>query len=137
MITAVDTSVLLDVFVADQHYGPPSRDALRQALSEGAVVACDIVWAETAAAFPDEAAAALALDELGVEFSPMARSDALSAGRSWRKYRQGGGRRDRVIADFLIAAHAGAHADRFLTRDRGFYRRHFPELTILDPSRGQ
>jgi predicted nucleic acid-binding protein len=42
--------------------------------------------------------------------------------------------RERVIADFLVAAHASVHADRLLTRDRGFYRSRFRTLRILDPS---
>lgn len=37
------------------------------------------------------------------------------------------------LADFLIAAHALRHADRFLGRDRGFYQRCFPNLVMLDP----
>lgn len=40
-----------------------------------------------------------------------------------------------MIADFLIAAHARAHADQLLTRDRGFARSHFGDLRIVDPSR--
>ena len=39
-----------------------------------------------------------------------------------------------MLADFLIAAHALSKADRLVTRDRGFYRTHFSELSILDPS---
>lgn len=42
--------------------------------------------------------------------------------------------RERVVADFLVGAHAMLHADRLLTRDRGFYRKHFARLEILDPS---
>lgn len=34
----------------------------------------------------------------------------------------------------LIGAHALTAADRLLTRNRGFYRAHFTDLEILDPS---
>lgn len=47
----------------------------------------------------------------------------------WRmRYRLAGERRTRIVADFLIRAHALAAADRFLTRDRGFYASYFAEL---------
>ena len=133
MITAVDTSVLLDVFGADSQFGPKSRDTVRRCLAEGVVVACEVVWAEVSAAFPDERSASGALELLGVRFDPMGSGEAAAAGRAWHEYRQRGGGRDRVVADFLIAAHAAGRADRLLTRDRGFYRRYFGSLAILDP----
>ena len=40
MITAVDTSVLIDVFGADPRFGLPSANALRVCLKEGAMTAC-------------------------------------------------------------------------------------------------
>ena len=49
MITAVDTSVLIDIFAADQRFGAASANALRVCLNEGTVVESDVVWSETRA----------------------------------------------------------------------------------------
>lgn len=134
MITAVDTNVLIDVFGADPSFGERSRSAIRSALLEGGLVACDIVWAEVAAAFPAPADVSAAMDRLGVRFAPLDEDVSVEAGAAWRSYRRSGGSRTRILADFLIGAHAGAHADRLLSRDRGFYRKHFERLQVLDPS---
>ena len=135
MITAVDSSVLIDIFTADADDGPRSGMAFRRALAEGAVVACDIVVAEVASYFADTSHGSSALRALDVSYHPLSEEAALRAGQAWHAYRSRGGRRQRVIADFLIGAHALSHADRLLTRDRGFYRTYFSELIILDPSR--
>jgi predicted nucleic acid-binding protein len=134
VITAVDTSVLLDIFGADKKFGRGSAEALRACLSQGSVIACDVVWAETAASFPASEAAATAMSLLRVDFSPTDAAVSLIVGEAWRAYTRAGGTRERVIADFLIGAHAAARADRLLTRDRGFYRRYFKGLQVVDPS---
>ncbi|MBI5507921.1 MAG: type II toxin-antitoxin system VapC family toxin [Deltaproteobacteria bacterium] len=135
MITAVDTNVLLDVFLADKSHGARSAAALRTCLGEGRLVVADAVWAEVCSVFPDSAKATAAMDELGLFYEPLDKTAATRAGNLWRKYRQAGGSRSRMVADFLVGAHALEHADRLLSRDRGFYRRYFKGLTVLDPSR--
>ena len=135
MITAVDTNVLLDVFLADPTFGMPSRRALRAAIQDGALIASDVVWAETVASFSSEDEAAQMLDRLRVRLVPSNLASASVAGTTWRAYRRAGGRRKRMIADFLVGAHASVHADRLLTRDRDFYGSRFRDLKILDPSR--
>jgi hypothetical protein len=61
--------VLIDVFGADPEFGERSREALRDCIGQGGLVACDVVWAELTAAFPDGAAAEAAMKRLGVTFS--------------------------------------------------------------------
>ena len=135
MITAVDTSVMLDIFLDDARFGSMSANALRRCLNEGSLVASEIVWAETAAAFPDQGLFQLTMKELGVKFSPMSEPAALQSAVAWAQYRKQGGDRQRMISDFLIGAHAKAQCDRLLTRDRGFFRDYFARLTVLDPTR--
>lgn len=136
MRSALDSSVLLDVFGADPAFGVRSREALRRAYDAGALVACDIVWAEVRAHFSTVQAFHNAMNELGAQFDPLKPDAAEAAGRLWReRHRAGGlGSRDRVVADFLVGAHALLQADALITRDRGFYRRYFSELKLVDPS---
>ena len=129
MITAVDTSVLLDVFLADGRYGEQSKGQLRAAYDSGAIIICDIVYAELVPAFRDRAVLDRALRELNATTSPVDTAIAYEAGVRWMRYRQAGGPRKRIISDFLIGAHAVAVAQTFLTRDRGFFSTYFPELT--------
>ena len=128
MITAVDTNVLLDVFLADAQHGPRSAQWLRSAYDSGAILVCDVVYAELVPAFGDRAALDDVLRAIGGEPSPIDTDIAFEAGVRWRRYRRAGGPRNRILTDFLIGAHAVAKADAFLSRDRGFYASYFPEL---------
>jgi predicted nucleic acid-binding protein len=131
MITAVDTNVLIDVFGNDAEFGRASAERLRDCLRTGTLIACDVVWSETRAVFPDEQTFLAVMGTLGVRFSPVNETAATRAGNAWRNYRKAGGKRTRIMADFIIGAHALCQADRFLTRDRGYYRSHFSGLKLV------
>jgi predicted nucleic acid-binding protein len=48
-----------------------------------------------------------------------------------RRRRSKGGHPRRLLADFIIGAHALHHADRLFTLDATRYRRDFPELRLI------
>jgi predicted nucleic acid-binding protein len=133
VITAIDTNVPLNILGGDQKFGPLSAAALRRCIADGAVVACEVVWAETATFFGKEGQYLKTMETLGIAFDPINQGAAIKAGSAWRHYCKNGGKRLRVAADFLIGAHAASECNRLLTRDRGFYRSYFKGLKVLDP----
>ena len=133
MITAVDTNVLLDVFLPDKIFSEESAKWLKLAYNEGALLISDIVYAELVPQFWKRSLLEETLSTLNITVSPGNADIAFLAGEKWTMYRRSGGKRERIITEFLIGAHAHAimMAERFITRDRGFYRSYFPDLKLL------
>jgi predicted nucleic acid-binding protein len=133
VITALDSSVLLDVLVDAPQFAARSEAALRTIAAEGALVVGECVLAEIRPALT-----ASQLDEFlgdwSIGFVPSSRTSSILAGEMYARYLQ---RRrttpGRVVADFLIGAHAMSHADRLLARDRGYYRDYFKGLNLIEP----
>ena len=135
MRTAVDSSVLFDVLLPDPDFGSASAQLLRESIDTGVMVACDVVWAEVRASFAGDVLFLDAMDKLGVQFDAISGKSAQTAGALWRQYRsRKDSKRDHLIPDFLVGSHALHQSDVLLCRDRGFYRRYFSKLRILDPS---
>lgn len=72
--------------------------------------------------------------ETGIRWSPSAPETLFKAGHLWKqtglKRPHGPSSQRRLLADFLIGAHALLQAERLLTRDKGFYRSAFSELRL-------
>ncbi len=134
MLTAVDSSVLLDVVTDSPPHADSSERALRRAAGEGGLVICECVLAEIRPAFANLQTIERFLTDWQLRFIPSSRESALLAGELFAAYLERGGRESRVIADFLIGAHAKLHADRLLARNRGYLRDYFSRLKLLVPA---
>jgi predicted nucleic acid-binding protein len=133
MITAIDTNILLDVLVPNEDFYEASVRALQDAAGEGSLVISDIVYAELCIHFEAQRECDAFLESNEIRVQALVREAHFFASRAWRTYRQQGGKRTRILADFLIGAHAQKQATRLLSRDRGFYRGLFPSLDLREP----
>ncbi|MBK7060973.1 MAG: type II toxin-antitoxin system VapC family toxin [Rubrivivax sp.] len=130
---AVDSSVLLDVLTDDPVFASASADAIGVALAAGDVVVCDAVVAEVQTMLDTRDTAMEPLATFGIRFLATSEQAAVRAGHMQRRFRDRGGRRERVVADFLIGAHALLQCDALITRDASFYRDYFKGLKVIVP----
>ncbi|MFZ4778474.1 MAG: type II toxin-antitoxin system VapC family toxin [Terrimicrobiaceae bacterium] len=130
MKTAIDSSVILSIYKAEPS-GILWLEKLIALRRSSRLVACDVVIAETRPALPSDEVHRLQLEKLGVQFLPISFETACRAGQIQQAYRAAGGRRDRMIADFLVGAHALLQAGQLATDDDGFMRKYFEPLKLV------
>ncbi|MDO8281878.1 MAG: type II toxin-antitoxin system VapC family toxin [Thermodesulfovibrionia bacterium] len=156
MITAVDTNILFDILIPGESHSASSKRLLDKHLASGKLILCEVVFAELAARFPSEQELKLFLAETGMRLVPSNEKSLHLAGTRWAKYAQRSKRnqfscsecgktftmhcphckamvtrRQIVLSDFLIGAHALEQADCLLSRDLGIYKSNFTDLKVI------
>lgn len=132
-MVAIDSSVLLELLTGEGD-ADTAELALREALSRGPVVVCDVVIAEVCSSLQDGDRAMQAFEEMGIAYSTVEEKSAVRAGEMQRRYRSRGGGRQRVGADFIVGAHALLQCNGLITRDAGFFRDYFKGLKVIVPT---
>jgi predicted nucleic acid-binding protein len=138
MTTAIDTNVIVALWDRDPAISHGAQEALDAALGRGSLVLSAPVFAELIAA-PGRNESFLntfCLDTgISVEFD-LEEAIWRLAGRAFqayasrrRKQRDQGPRR--ILADFLIGAHASHRGYRLLTLDGHLYKTAFSALTLI------
>lgn len=133
MRTAIDTSVLLAVWEKEPGY-ESWENALSEAAEEGSLHICPVVFAEMSPGCPSPSQLLKQLEALTISYDDISAEAAHLAGCIHWRYRKEGGPRTHLVPDFLIAAHAQVQCDRLAAIDRGYLRRYFPRLKLLQSS---
>ncbi|MDA8083863.1 MAG: type II toxin-antitoxin system VapC family toxin [Nitrospiraceae bacterium] len=156
MITAIDTNILFDILIPGESHSESSKKLLDRHLANGKLILCEVVFAELAARFPSEQELKLFLAETSMRLVPSNEKSLHIAGMRWAEYaRKSKGnqfscsvcgksfsmhcphckalvtKRQIVLSDFLIGAHALEHADCLLSRDLGIYKNNFRDLKVI------
>ena len=156
MITAVDTNILLDILIPGESHAESSKKLLDNHLASGKLILCEVVFAELAARFPSGQELKLFLAETGMRLVPSSEKSLHIAGMRWAEYARRSKRnqfscsecgksfsmqcphckvmvtrRQIVLSDFLIGAHALEQADCLLSRDLGIYKNNFSDLKVI------
>lgn len=138
MTTAIDSNVLIALWNEDDALNTLARSALDNAQGHGSIVISAPVFAELLAApLRTEAFLDSFCRDTGIAVDwKMEEAIWRAAGRAFqqyvarrRKHREPGPRR--LLADFLVGAHALHNGCSLLTLDDHLYRAAFPRLPIL------
>lgn len=128
----VDTNVLVDIINDDPTFAEASILALEECSKNGILVINPVIYGEVGAIFDS-------LEELDsiLPVETFRRDDLMweasfLAGQAFRRYRKNKGQKKRVLADFLIGAHASVAGFGLITRDNG-YAKYF-QLELLNPA---
>jgi predicted nucleic acid-binding protein len=137
MRTAVDTNILSALW-SGEPLASTISEVLDQAATDGGLVVCAAVYAELLAhpkAKLDFVDDFLAATGISVDFDfgePVWREASVRFAKyAVRRRTSGEGRPKRLLADFIVGAHALLRSDRLLTLDRSRYSRDFPELELI------
>lgn len=129
----LDSNVIIDVLERDAAWFDWSAERIASAARDDIVAASSIVVAECAGRFSDLTQAVAAFSTLDIVIEDLPLEAAFVAGHLFRHHRRSTADRKRILADFLIGAHAKQAGKALITRDAELYRRYFHELPLIAP----
>jgi len=130
-IFLIDSNVILDVLLEqDNAYSQWSVDVLMNCSQKGFPAINQIIYAEISSIFPDIEDFEKAI--AGYSRLSLPWEAGFIAGKAFLAYRKNGGKRQTLMPDFYIGAHAAFSRLTLVSRDRG-YKHYFPKLNLIAP----
>lgn len=129
----VDTNVLVDILEDDPEWADWSISQLRAQSKIHRLAINPIIYSELSLTFSTVEALDCAVDDLSLAVIEVPRPALFLAGKAFVRYRRQGGRKENVLADFFIGAHAAVSRYPLLTRDTRRYNTYFSGVKLIVP----
>lgn len=129
----VDTNVLVDVLEDDPEWADWSIAQLRGQAKVHELCINPVIYAELSLMFESVEALEAVMERMELRLRELPRAALFLAGKAFVRYRRKGGRKQNVLADFFIGAHAAVEGWPILTRDPRKYRQYFPSVELVTP----
>ena len=128
----LDSNIVIDLVERVGRWSAWSRLAVADTAEAGFVTNA-IVLTETAPQFGSSLEQSDYLSSINVAIVAISGAAAYRAGKAQQLYRERGGERTALVADFLIGGHAVDLGATLVTRDRQRFASYFPDLTLITP----
>lgn len=132
----VDTNVLADVLEDDPEWADWSIGQLRAQSRIHRLAINPVIYSELSLTFSTVEALNSTIDDLGLTMIEIPRPALFLAGKAFVRYRRRGGKKQHVLADFFIGAHAAVAGYTVLTRNTQRYSTYFSGVSLVSPPPG-
>jgi predicted nucleic acid-binding protein len=130
----VDTNVLIDVLNNEPQWADWSIHQLRVQSKIHVLSINPIIYAELSCTFKKVEDLDEVLQVMELKFNQIPKPALFLAGKAFQSYRQQGGVKNSILADFFIGAHAAVSRLPVLTRDTQRYQTYFPTVKLVSPN---
>lgn len=130
----VDTNVLIDVLTNEPQWVDWSLHQLRVQSKIQVLCINPVIYAELSSAFKKIEDLENTIKTMELKVTQIPRPALFLAAKAFHLYRQRGGVKHNVLADFFIGAHAAVTQVPILTRDTHRYQTYFPTVRLVAPN---
>jgi predicted nucleic acid-binding protein len=132
-VILLDSNGWIDLIQNDLQWMAWSKEQVLLAKAQKKIVINPVIYAELVPNYDwfEELAHFVKLSSAAMR--PLSDKCAYEAGRALVAYRQRGGAKTGVLADFFIGAQAVVEGWTLLTRDEGRYKTYCPKIKLISP----
>lgn len=131
----VDSNILIDIFSKDPVWFKWSSDTIEQYAEQSRFIINQIIYGEISISFKR-------IEELEESLPPsyfvrdsIPWEASFLAAKVFYQYKKNGGKKNLILPDFLIGAHAAVRGVPLITRDISNYKTYYPDLKIISPQK--